>query len=66
MSSDFFVTYLPDRSITYSFRFQQPLTVFLEASGTKLSSMQALQKRVSYVLAKIDLAFGDSVTAERA
>jgi hypothetical protein len=52
--------------ITYSFRFQEPFTVFLEASGTELPGVKAVEKLISYVLAKIDLAFGDSVTAARA
>jgi hypothetical protein len=56
----------PPAHITYSFRFQQPFTVFLEASGTELPSVKAVEKLISYVLAKIDLAFGDSVAAARA
>jgi hypothetical protein len=56
----------PPAHITYSFRLQQPFTVFLEATGTELPSVKAVQKLISYVLAKIDLAFGHSATAARA
>jgi hypothetical protein len=40
--------------------------VCLEASDTEVPRVEAVQKPVSYVLAKIDLTFGNSVAATRA
>ena len=40
--------------------------MFVEARDAELSSVEAVQKPVSDVLAKIDLAFEDSETARKA
>ena len=50
----------------YPLGFQQPPVVYLEASGTELLGMEALQELVGYVLPKVYLPFGNSLAAPRA